>query len=71
MERFYPKSTSVNVPEMNDLGKLPLDPSKRNRIIDFHPNQHEDIIRKYIFTIHIDAENMRFLPGVLHVNSLV
>jgi hypothetical protein len=48
MERFYPKSTSGNMPEMIDLSKLPRDPSKRKRIIDFHPNQHEDIRRKYL-----------------------
>ncbi|KAI5008853.1 hypothetical protein ZWY2020_009901 [Hordeum vulgare] len=50
MERFYKKSTSSSskMPELVDLDKLPRDPFKRKRIVDYNPNQHEDIRRKYL-----------------------
>ncbi|KAI5021192.1 hypothetical protein ZWY2020_055037 [Hordeum vulgare] len=35
------------VPELIDLDKLPRDPAKRKRMADYHPNQCDQIRRKY------------------------
>jgi hypothetical protein len=37
-----------SVPELVDLDKLPRDPSKRKRMADYHPNQRDQIRRKYL-----------------------
>uniref|UniRef100_A0A8R7R9K6 TTF-type domain-containing protein n=1 Tax=Triticum urartu TaxID=4572 RepID=A0A8R7R9K6_TRIUA len=36
------------VPELVDLNKLPRDPAKRKRMADYHPNQRDEIRRKYL-----------------------
>ena len=36
------------VPELIDLDKLPRDPAKRKRMADYHPNQCDQIRRKYL-----------------------
>ncbi|XP_024310349.1 zinc finger MYM-type protein 1 [Brachypodium distachyon] len=36
------------MPQIVDLDKLTRDPIKRKRITDYHPNQHEEIRRKYL-----------------------
>ncbi|KAI4979709.1 hypothetical protein ZWY2020_016462 [Hordeum vulgare] len=36
------------VPELVDLNKLPRDPAKRKRMEDYHPNQRDEIRRKYL-----------------------
>ncbi|KAM3299486.1 hypothetical protein ACQJBY_040799 [Aegilops geniculata] len=41
------KHNSV-VPELVDLNKLPRDPAKRKRMADYHPNQRDEIRRKYL-----------------------
>lgn len=37
-----------SVPELIDLDKLPRDPAKRKRMSDYHPNQRDEIRRKYL-----------------------
>ena len=39
-------SSSSTLPQLIDLEKLPRDPSKRKRMVDYYPNQHEEIRRK-------------------------
>lgn len=46
MDRFLKRNSGV--PELIDLNKLPRDPSKRKRMSDYHPNQQEEIRRKYL-----------------------
>jgi hypothetical protein len=36
------------VPQLVDLSTLSRDPAKRKRMVDYHPNQHEEIRRKYL-----------------------
>jgi hypothetical protein len=36
------------VPQLVDLTKLPRDPAKRKRMADYHPNQRDEIRRKYL-----------------------
>uniref|UniRef100_A0ACD5UQE5 Uncharacterized protein n=1 Tax=Avena sativa TaxID=4498 RepID=A0ACD5UQE5_AVESA len=45
--RAAPRYNSA-VPELIDLDKLPRDPSKRKRMADYHPNQRDQIRRKYL-----------------------
>jgi hypothetical protein len=37
-----------SVPQMVDLNKLSRDPAKRKRMADYHPNQRDEIRRKYL-----------------------
>jgi hypothetical protein len=64
MERFYPKSSS-NMPQIIDLDKLPRDPSKRKRITDFHPNQQEEIRRKYLTSGPHQPRPSKFKPRMI------
>ncbi|XP_037478059.1 uncharacterized protein LOC119355371 [Triticum dicoccoides] len=45
--RPVPRHNSA-VPALIDLNKLPRDPSKRKRMADYHPNQRDEIRRKYL-----------------------
>jgi hypothetical protein len=45
--RPAPKHNSA-VPELIDLNKLPWDSAKRKQMAYYHPNQHEEIRRKYL-----------------------
>ena len=45
--RPIPREKSA-VSQPIDLDKLPWDPSKRKRMAYYHPNQYEDIRRKYL-----------------------
>jgi hypothetical protein len=44
------KTTRHNsaVPQLVDLSTLPRDLAKRKRMVDYHPNQHKEIRRKYL-----------------------
>lgn len=45
--RKLPKHNS-SVPELIDLDNLPRDPAKRKRMSDYHPNQQDEIRRRYL-----------------------
>ncbi|KAK9079744.1 hypothetical protein SSX86_001417 [Deinandra increscens subsp. villosa] len=47
MERFYKPIISSSEPSFVDLDKLPRDPADRKRILDYHPDQRDEIMRKY------------------------
>lgn len=36
------------MPELVDLNMLPRDPAKRKQMADYHPNQRDEIRRKYL-----------------------
>jgi hypothetical protein len=42
------QKSNSSVPELIDLDKLPRDPAKRKRMSDYHPNQRDEIRRKYL-----------------------
>ena len=65
MERFFAKSTTGSMPEIVDLDKLTRDPSKRKSIIDYNPNQHEDIRRKYLMWGPHRPEQKTFKPRMI------
>ena len=52
MERFLKRKTSTS--DSNDLptevvlNNLPSDPSERKRILQYHPNQRDEVRRKYL-----------------------
>jgi hypothetical protein len=43
-----PYKHNSSVPELIDLDELPRDPAKRKRMCDYHPNQQNEIRRKYL-----------------------
>ncbi|XP_022030925.1 zinc finger MYM-type protein 1-like [Helianthus annuus] len=47
MEGFFKRKESSSGPNMVDLDKLPWDPADRIRILDYHPDQRDEIRRKY------------------------
>jgi hypothetical protein len=42
------QKSNSSVRELIDLDKLPRDPAKRKRMFDYHPNQRDEIRRKYL-----------------------
>lgn len=48
MEMFYKrKADSISEPEIN-LNSLPRDPAKRKKISEYHPNQRDEVRRRYL-----------------------
>ncbi|KAL9999798.1 hypothetical protein Hdeb2414_s0461g00899021 [Helianthus debilis subsp. tardiflorus] len=46
LEIFLKRKTPLG-PSLVDLDKLPWDPFDRKRILDYHPDQRDEIRRKY------------------------
>lgn len=53
MQIFYKNLITSKMRELVDLDKLPKDQSIRKRIVDYKPNQHDDIQRKYLMRVFI------------------
>ena len=53
------------VPELVDLNKLPRDPAKRKRMADYHPNQRDEIRRKYLIWGPNQPRKLEFHTGRL------
>ncbi|KAK9079615.1 hypothetical protein SSX86_001288 [Deinandra increscens subsp. villosa] len=48
MERFYKPQSSSSKAKLIDLNKFPWDPADRIKIMDYHPDQRDEIRRKYL-----------------------
>jgi hypothetical protein len=48
------------VPQLVDLSTLPRDPAKRKIMVDYHPNQHEEVRRKYLLWGPHQARSLNF-----------
>lgn len=54
MERYYKRTTSDSKSNLDDLDDLPWDPAERKKILDYHPNQRDEVRRKYLTRGHVN-----------------